>query len=121
MQISIFTTIAAILSAVTVTAAPTTPKRQEVLGEYTTYSDTHCDDVIAHEIIQPASCKGLPSADSIEATFDNAQGYECESYPSVKDLELRFEGARRWSLILNFVQSVFTLTPIARTMPKSFR
>ncbi|MCJ1350620.1 MAG: hypothetical protein MMC33_000601 [Icmadophila ericetorum] len=46
-----------------------------IIAEYITYSDTACTHVIAHENIAPQTqCKGLPEANSLEATFDDDEG-----------------------------------------------
>ena len=79
MHCPTYTVLAGFLAmAVSAAPAPIVNPRQVILGEYTTYCSAHCTSIIAKDNLGPQGCAGLPEANSITATFDDAQGTECK-------------------------------------------
>ncbi|MCJ1296449.1 hypothetical protein MMC34_008015 [Xylographa carneopallida] len=96
--------------AICAAPAPIAP-RQVVLGQYTTYDSTHCTSVIAHDVVSPRVCKGLPDANSINATFNDAQGTEfrlfydseCTDFAAVLPLDTCVNTEEYFSLSLDCI------------------
>ena len=80
MHYSLSTALTCLLAAIAVSAAPAPLGPGPVIfGQYSTYEGTHCTSLIAaNQNISPGVCNSLPTANSVNATFDDAQGTECK-------------------------------------------